>query len=208
MRIILFFLFIVLHLVSKGQEMIKEGRYFYKSLKKSDLQNGTIIEIRNNNIVYLSTYFGFSGKITYKGEWEIRKGYLYICKLEDTNGIKPSRRSVDFDTSASRKNIQICIDDEAKFTSLYPAKITIDDKKHYYLKNDDTLSLEEERIRKVEIIVEDYSETLKVSFIKPVLIKLTVRNKLHGTLYYYFRDIKLKIKGGNLYYGNVALIKG
>jgi len=192
-----------------AQNLVKEGSYLFKSSKKSDLQNGTIIEVRKDNIIYLTTYFAFSCRIVYKGDWKVQEGYLYICNLKDTNGIEPSLRSVEFDTIdiKANKKILFCISDEAKFTTLFPAKITIDDTNDYFLKNGDTLAISNNYISKIGITVEDYSEIIKVSITNPVLIRLTVKNRNPGTINYYFRDLKLRMNKGKLYYNNISLMK-
>ena len=211
-RAVLFILFVLVFSKLKGQVYSFEGKYTYlnQANKNFGMANGSVIELQKDSVVIMNTNYHIGGVRTYKGKWCFRRNSIRIFNLHDINGVQPLNRQINIETIKSNlaKDIRLVISDDGKFTDYFPAEITINNKTKYFLKSNDTLVIKNRQVTKIEVKVEDYIEFVKVAIHEPTLIKVAVKNNTQGTLYYYFKDIFLRIKRNNqLYYKGIELIK-
>ena len=209
MYLVLYLFFLSCFFQSCNQEFYTEGEYIYNDLSmKSDLQSGTIFKFDHDKTVFLNTYFHITGQKNYKGKWELlNNNSVRIFDLQDINGKKPLNRLLIIETFQSRinKEIQIVLNDDAKFTRYFPAKLIINDSVKYFIKYDDTLYLTPYKIWKIKVKVEDFEDSSNINIQGPMLIKLSVKNNSKSSLYYYFKEIILELNNGKLYYNGVKL---
>jgi len=202
MKKIVFNVFFVLaNQIVSGQVFV--GDYRIENEKSNILSPISTITIKENNVIFLKAFFHTAGWRTYQGIWSLNKNMISITNLIDTAGTATIKKKLIVDSEFIKEmndSIKIAVSDDANFTGVQPALITINDKAKVSLKSDTIVSVGFVPINK--ILVDLWGIKDSVSYKNPLRatsLKIKIIIDSLATTNYYYKDIIIQIRKGNLY---------